>query len=955
MPNTIRIRRRAAGGAAGPPPGLANAELAYNEQNDTLYYGKGGTPTAAASIVAIGGVGFQGPPGPTGPAGPTGPTGPAGQGVPVGGAAGQVLAKNTATNYDTGWITPTGGGITDAPSDGVHYVRQNAAWASGDAIYQPLDGDLTSLAAASGINVIYYRSAANTWATVTVGAGLAFSAGTLAGSLFSSSAQGDVPSSGGGTVNFLRADGSWAIPPGAGVTPAALTKTDDTNVTLTLGGSPSTALINAASITVGWAGTLAASRLNALVVQAITNDTNITGSIAAQTLTLGFTGTLAATRLNANVVQAVVNDTNVTGAISAQTLTLGWTGTLANARLANMAAATIKGNNGASAATPIDLTAAQINAMLPIFTTTLNGLAPSSGGGTVNFLRADGSWAIPPGAGVTPAALTKTDDTNVTLTLGGSPSTALINAASITVGWAGTLAAARLNGNVVQSVVNDTNVTGSISAQALTLGWTGLLAAARFPALTGDVTTAGGALATTLATVNANVGTFQGITVNAKGLVTAAANQGYLTGNQSITLSGDVTGSGATAITATIANAAVTYAKMQNVSATSRFLGRITAGAGSPEELTAANAWAILGVEPAANFPALTGDVTTSAGSLATTIANAAVTNAKLANAAANSIKGNNTGAAAAPIDMTGTQATALLDTFTTALKGLVPSSGGGTTNFLRADATWAAPPAGGATFTGVVGQCQLVYTDTTHVTLQRFDGSKIRINGAVYDIPAAGVAALITSCYVNGVAAQALANSTTYNVYVFNNAGTLTLDFSTTARAADTTAGNEGTQIKSGDPTRTLVGKVYTAASGPQFSDTATYRGVLSWFNRLQRVAQLYTNGNATSNNAAWVDVSTPTNFLSWGDSDYLFNAGGVLSINAVSSAYLQINLDNATLILPGGNLYTCPGTSYNVATSHTVYYRPTEGRHFITVQGQVIGTCTASYYTQVTVAYDG
>jgi hypothetical protein len=33
------------------------------------------------------------------------------------------------------------------------------------------------------------------------------------------------------------------------------------------------------------------------------------------------------------------------------------------------------------------------------------------------------------------AALTKTDDTNVTLTLGGSPSTALLAASSLTLGW----------------------------------------------------------------------------------------------------------------------------------------------------------------------------------------------------------------------------------------------------------------------------------------------------------------------------------------------------------------------------------------------------------------------------------------------------------------------------------------------------------------------------------------
>lgn len=41
---------------------------------------------------------------------------------------------------------------------------------------------------------------------------------------------------------------------------AALTKTNDTNVTLTLGGSPTTALVNAASLTLGWTGQLSPSR-----------------------------------------------------------------------------------------------------------------------------------------------------------------------------------------------------------------------------------------------------------------------------------------------------------------------------------------------------------------------------------------------------------------------------------------------------------------------------------------------------------------------------------------------------------------------------------------------------------------------------------------------------------------------------------------------------------------------
>ena len=45
------------------------------------------------------------------------------------------------------------------------------------------------------------------------------------------------------------------------VTPNALTKVDDTNVTLTLGGNPSTALLQNVSLTLGWTGTLADSRI----------------------------------------------------------------------------------------------------------------------------------------------------------------------------------------------------------------------------------------------------------------------------------------------------------------------------------------------------------------------------------------------------------------------------------------------------------------------------------------------------------------------------------------------------------------------------------------------------------------------------------------------------------------------------------------------------------------------
>lgn len=62
MANTIRVKRRAAGGSTGAPASLENAELAYNESdagNGILYYGygTGGAGGSATTIVAIGGDG----------------------------------------------------------------------------------------------------------------------------------------------------------------------------------------------------------------------------------------------------------------------------------------------------------------------------------------------------------------------------------------------------------------------------------------------------------------------------------------------------------------------------------------------------------------------------------------------------------------------------------------------------------------------------------------------------------------------------------------------------------------------------------------------------------------------------------------------------------------------------------------------------------------------------------
>lgn len=59
MANTLRIKRRASSGGAGAPSSLANAELAFNESSNILYYGTGtgGAGGAATQVISIGGDG----------------------------------------------------------------------------------------------------------------------------------------------------------------------------------------------------------------------------------------------------------------------------------------------------------------------------------------------------------------------------------------------------------------------------------------------------------------------------------------------------------------------------------------------------------------------------------------------------------------------------------------------------------------------------------------------------------------------------------------------------------------------------------------------------------------------------------------------------------------------------------------------------------------------------------
>lgn len=117
----------------------------------------------------------------------------------------------------------------------------------------------------------------------------------------------------------------------------------------------------------------------------------------------------------------------------------------------------------------------------------------------------------------------------------------------------------------------------------------------------------------------------------------------------SVAVSGDATLAASGALT--IANDAVTYAKLQNVTVTDRLLGRDTAAAGDVEELTVGGGVEFTG-SGGIQRSALTGDVTASAGSNTTDIAAGVVGVAELATAVAgNGLTGGGGSALAVNVD----------------------------------------------------------------------------------------------------------------------------------------------------------------------------------------------------------------------------------------------------------------------------------------------------------------
>jgi hypothetical protein len=150
----------------------------------------------------------------------------------------------------------SGGSVPEAPNDGVQYGRQSLTWtpiASGGGGTPSNANPIMDGVAAPGVAVAYSRGD-HVHPTDTSRAPLASPAFT-GNPTAPTASPGDNDTSI-ATTAFVQA----AVTASGGVTPSALTRVNDTNITLTLGGTPNTALLQATSITAGWSGTLGPAR-----------------------------------------------------------------------------------------------------------------------------------------------------------------------------------------------------------------------------------------------------------------------------------------------------------------------------------------------------------------------------------------------------------------------------------------------------------------------------------------------------------------------------------------------------------------------------------------------------------------------------------------------------------------------------------------------------------------------
>lgn len=186
-------------------------------------------------------------------------------------------------------------------------------------------------------------------------------------------------------------------------------------------------------------------------------------------------------------------------------------------------------------------------------------------------------------------------------------------------------------------------------------------------------------------------------------------------------------------------------------------------------------------------------------------------------------------------------------------------------------------------------GQCRLIL-DAGVLKLVRVNGRYLWCNGELCTVPATPVS----------LAATGLSVGTIYFIYAVQTSGVITsLEASTTARATHT----DGTQIKSGDSSRALVGMA-RVGTGPAWYDQAGIRYLRSWHNDLGiRVFTVF-GGTVGTSSSSLVELysAARAHFIYWANEVMLFSLGGTVTIPAGGQlASAAIYLNGSTDIVAG------------------------------------------------------
>lgn len=297
---------------------------------------------------------------------------------------------------------------------------------------------------------------------------------------------------------------------------------------------------------------------------------------------------------------------------------------------------------------------------------------------------------------------------------------------------------------------------------------------------------------------------------------------------------------------------------------TDRLIGRDTAGTGESEQLTVGGGIEFTG-SGGIQRSALTGDVTASAGSAATTIATDAVTYAKMQNVSATSrVLGRKTASAGDAEECTLSE---VLDFVGSAAQGDVLYRGASswarlgagtsgqalTTSGAAANPAWGtlpdAAPCGRLTLTTGVPVTTADVTAATTIYYTPYQGNTIRL----YDGSAwAQYTFSELSSSLSGLTANL-----PYDVWVYSNSGTPALELlawtnGTTRATALTT--QDGVYVKTGATTRRYVGTICITGTTGQCEDSYAKRFVWNAYHRVRRPMRVVETTNTwTYTTATW------------------------------------------------------------------------------------------------------